>query len=79
MKKIEVLNLLSEELDLDAASISRHLDGTPEATGMMLVRLVRQGLLSRQVDHDRFFTYRLTEKGEARRVYLNSCEPEVAG
>lgn len=76
MKKIEVLNLLSMERDLDAASISGRLHGTAEATGMMLIRLMRQGLVGREID-DRLFIYNLTPKGAARRVYLNAHEREL--
>jgi DNA-binding MarR family transcriptional regulator len=78
MKKIDVLNLLSAEPHLDAATISGSLDGTPEATGMLLVRLVRQGLLCREID-DRRFVYTLTAKGEARRRHLNTNERELTG
>lgn len=78
MKKIEVLNLLSTVRDLDAARISERLHGTAEAAGMMLVRLMRQGLVRREID-DRLFIYNLTPKGEARRVYLNTRERELTG
>ena len=78
MKKLEVLNLLSTVRDLDAASIAERLHGTAEAAGMMLVRLMRQGLVRREID-DRLFIYNLTPKGEARRVYLNIPERELTG
>jgi len=78
MKKIDVLNLLSGLRDLDAASISRRLDGTPEAAGMMLVRLMRYGLVQRELD-DGLFVYNLTSKGEARRSYLNARDRELTG
>jgi hypothetical protein len=45
---------------------------------MMLVRLMRQGLVRREID-DRLFIYNLTPKGEARRVYLNTRERELTG
>ncbi len=77
MKKIEVLNLLSRVRDLDAARISGRLHGTAEATGMMLIRLMRQGLLGREID-GRLFIYHLTPKGEARRVYLKAREHDLA-
>lgn len=78
MKKLEVLNLLSTVRDVDAASIAERLRGTAEAAGMMLVRLMRQGLVRREID-DRLFIYNLTPKGEARRVYLNTRERELTG
>jgi hypothetical protein len=78
MTKIEVLNLLCRVRDLDTASISRHLHGTAEATGMMMIRLMRQGLVHREID-GRFFIYNITSKGEARRVYLNAREHELTG
>ncbi len=78
MTKIEVLNLLSKARDLDTASISERLHGTTEATGMMMIRLMRQGLVHREID-GRFFIYNLTSKGETRRVYLNAREHELTG
>jgi len=78
MTKIEVLNLLSRARDLDTASIAGRLHGTTEATGMMMIRLMRQGLVHREID-GRFFIYNLTSKGEARRVYLNAREHELTG
>jgi hypothetical protein len=71
MKKLDVLNILSLARDLDAASISQRLHGTPEASGMMLIRLMRHGLVHREID-DGLFIYNLTPKGEARRVHLNA-------
>ena len=78
MKKIEVLNVLFRLRDRDAASISRRLNGTPEAAGMMLLRLMRHGLVDRDLD-DGLFIYTLTKKGDARRVYLNTREPALTG
>jgi len=78
MTKREVLNLLSTVRDLHAAGIAERLHGTPEAAGMMLVRLMRQGLVRREID-DRLLIYNLTPKGEARRVYLNTRERELTG
>ncbi len=45
---------------------------------MMMIRLMRQGLVHREID-GRFFIYNLTSKGETRRVYLNAREPELTG
>jgi len=78
MNKLDVLNVLSRAGELDAASISQRLNGTPEATGMMLLRQVRDGLVMREIDRG-LFVYSLTPKGEARRVYLNARERELAG
>ena len=78
MNKLDVLNLLSRAGELDAVSISRSLNATPEATGMMLLRQVRDGLIRRELDRG-IFVYSLTPKGEARRVYLNTRERELAG
>ena len=78
MKKIDVLNILFQFRDLDAASISRRLNGTPEAAGMMLIRLMRDGLVDRELD-DGLFIYHLAPKGEARRAYLNAREHALPG
>ena len=77
MNKLDVLNVLSRAGELDAVSISRTLNATPEATGMMLLRQVRDGLIRRELDRG-IFAYSLTPKGEARRVYLNARERELA-
>jgi len=78
MTKLDVLKVLSRAGELDAVSISRRLSATPEATGMMLLRQVRDGLIRRELDRG-IFVYSLTPKGEARHVYLNAREHGLAG
>jgi len=78
VSKLDLLNVLSQAGELDAASIARRLNATPEATGMMLLRQVRDGLITREIDSG-IFVYSLAPKGEARRVYLNARERELAG
>ena len=71
MAKREVLAVLAQMEDLDAATIAEHVGKTPEATRMLLLRLARQGLVRRAWDpNDRVLFYTLTVKGRARWRYL---------
>jgi DNA-binding MarR family transcriptional regulator len=71
MAKREVLTLLAQMEDLDAAAIAQHVGKTPEAARMLLLRLTRQGLVRRAWDpNDRVLFYALTVKGRARWRYL---------
>lgn len=71
MRKIDVLRILAEKPELDICTVSDVTNSTPESTGMMLVRLVRQGLLCRCKDpNGGIYYYSLTPKGQARLDYL---------
>jgi hypothetical protein len=45
---------------------------------LMLIGLVRQGLVERELDAG-LFIYNLTPKGHARRVFLNTRMSEITG
>lgn len=71
MVKIDVLNLLAERPDMDAATVAAYFNGSRESAGMILLRLNRQGLISRSLDPDqRVLFYALTSKGFDRLRYL---------
>lgn len=73
MAKIDALTLLAEKPDLDAATVAAYLSCSRESAGMLLLRLNRQGLISRSMDPEkRVLFYDLTQKGVARLQYL--CE-----
>ena len=76
--KRDVLNLLASAHDLTASTIARQSRTSMEASGMMLIRLMRQGLLVRELDAG-IFIYNLTPKGNARRVFLNTRTSEIIG
>ena len=78
MTKRDVLNLLASAHDLTAGAIARQLQTSMEASSMMLIRLMRQGLVVRELD-DGIFIYNLTPKGNARRVFLNTRTSEIIG
>lgn len=67
--KLHVLDVLAVLSDLNAAQIAERLRTSPEASGMILLRMTRSGLVLRQHD-DGVFAYRLTSKGRARHEYL---------
>jgi DNA-binding transcriptional ArsR family regulator len=67
--KLQVLDLLALLSDLNAAQVAERLRTSPEASGMILLRLTRGGLVFRQRE-DGVFAYRLTSKGRARHEYL---------
>ena len=76
MTKLEVLNRLAAACDLTAGALARQLETSTEASGMMLIRLMRQGLVVRDLDAG-IFTYNLTPKGHARRAFLNTQTSEI--
>jgi len=76
MTKLEVLNRLAAACDLTAGALARQLETSMEASGMMLIRLMRQGLVVRELDAG-IFIYNLTPKGHARRVFLNTQTSEI--
>jgi DNA-binding transcriptional ArsR family regulator len=67
--KLDVLSLLASLPGLCAAEAADRLRISPEASGMLLLRLTRAGLLAREPE-DGVFVYTLTAKGHARRIYL---------
>jgi Mn-dependent DtxR family transcriptional regulator len=67
--KLDVLRLLASLPGLGAAQTAERLRISPEASGMLLLRLARAGLLIREPEHG-VFVYRLTAKGHARHTYL---------
>jgi DNA-binding transcriptional ArsR family regulator len=67
--KLDVLSLLASLPGLSAAEAADRLRISPEASGMLLLRLTRAGLLVREPE-DGVFVYTLTAKGHARRIYL---------
>jgi DNA-binding IclR family transcriptional regulator len=67
--KLDVLSLLASLPGLSAAEVADRLRISPEASGMLLLRLTRAGLLARESEHG-VFVYTLTTKGHARRIYL---------
>ncbi len=76
MTKLEVLNRLAAACDLTAGALARQLETSMEASGMMLIRLMRQGLVVRELDAG-IFIYNLTPKGHARRAFLNTQTSEI--
>lgn len=69
--KLHVLEVLAVLSDLNAAQIAERLRSSPEASGMILLRLTRVGLVLRHQE-DGVFAYRLTSKGRARHKYLTT-------
>jgi hypothetical protein len=50
MTKLDVLNRLATVRDLTAVTLAEELRTSTEASGMMLIRLMRQGLVVRELD-----------------------------
>ena len=76
MTKPQVLALLAQHSDLEAASVADELGGTHAAAGMLVLRLNRQGLIQRTFDpDDRVYFYSLTPKGRARLAYFTTHTP----
>ena len=67
--KLDVLRLLASLPGLNAAQVADRLRVSPEASGMLLLRLMRGGLLLRDLEHG-VFVYTLTAKGHARYTFL---------
>jgi hypothetical protein len=67
--KFDVLRLLTSLPGLNAAQVADRLRVSPEASGMLLLRLMRAGLLFRDSEHG-VFVYTLTAKGHARYTFL---------
>lgn len=67
--KLDVLRLLVSLPELNAAQVADRLHVSPEASGMLLLRLTRAGLLLRELEEG-VFVYMLTAKGHARHTFL---------
>ncbi len=67
--KLDVLHLLASLPGLNAAQVADRLRISSEASGMLLLRLMRAGLLLRGLERDAF-VYMLTAKGHARYTFL---------
>ena len=67
--KLDVLSLLASLPGLAAADVASRFRISPEASGMLLLRLTRAGLLTREPERG-VFVYTLTAKGHARHTYL---------
>ena len=71
IKKVDLLSFLETQHDQDARQVAEAFHLSSEASGMMLLRLFRHGLLKREVDPgDHVFFYSLTPKGRSRLDYL---------
>jgi predicted ArsR family transcriptional regulator len=77
MTKLDALNCLATARDLTAGTLAEELRTSTEASGMMLIRLMRQGLVVRELDAG-IYIYNLTSKGHARREFLNTQTSEIA-
>ena len=72
MTKYELLGYLDEATELTAADVASAFGEEYAAAGMALLRLVRQGLASREVDEStRAYAYALTDKGRDRLAYFD--------
>jgi len=78
MTKLDALNRLATVRDLTAAALAEELRTSTEASGMMLIRLMRQGLVVREFDAG-MYIYNLTPKGHARHVFLNAQTSKITG
>ena len=78
MTKLDVLNRLATARDLTVGALAEELRTSLEASGMMLLRLQRQGLVERELDAG-IFIYNLTPKGHARRAFLKTRTSETTG
>lgn len=71
MTKRALLAYLAEVGDADAKEVASALGVQYSVAAMGLLRLLRQGLASRYRDANRrVYRYRLSDRGEARLVYL---------
>lgn len=71
MTKRDLLVYLAHTADADARGVVRAFDVRYSVAAMALLRLVRQGLASRELDVKRgIYRYRLSDRGRARLVYL---------
>jgi DNA-binding transcriptional ArsR family regulator len=67
--KLDLLYLLASLPGLNASQVADRLRISPEASGMLLLRLTRAGLLIRDLEQD-VFVYTLTSKGHIRHTFL---------
>lgn len=75
MTKHELLEYLAGTGDADANEIARAFGVPYPVAAMGLLRLVRQGLVSRYMDPDRgTYWYRLSHRGQERLAYLRTLD-----
>ncbi len=80
MRKLQVLNYLEVNNEQDGRQIAQTCQMTFEATGMLLLRLFRQGLVKRELDaQDQVFFYSLTSKGRDRLNYFRNRAGSLGG
>ena len=80
MTKPDLLDFLSAHPDADARIVAQQFRCSQEAAGMALLRINRQGLVSRTWDpNDRVLYYNLTPKGRVRREYWTKCLCNATG
>ena len=72
--KFAVLELMASIEEASSADVGEQLGITREAAQMALVRYHWQGLLSRSGGREK--TYRLTEKGQERLIFLEDLEED---
>jgi len=75
MQKHDVLSFLGTARGADAAEVASAL-GVPYPTAAIaLLRLTRQGLVTRSIDPaSGLYWYALTPRGRERLRYLNDCD-----
>ncbi len=72
MTKYELLEYLDGGTQPTAAEVAAAFGEDEAAAGMALLRLVRQGLASRELDEPTgAYVYALTDKGRARLAYFD--------
>jgi len=76
--KLDVLNLLAILPELNAAQVAARLRISPEASGMILLRLTQSGLALREAMNGAY-VYTLTAKGHARHAYLARLAGTLSG
>ena len=75
MTKRELLEFLAETREADANEIAAALGVPYSVAAMGLLRLVRQGLVSRYIDPERgIYWYSLSDRGQVRLAYLRDSE-----
>jgi len=73
MTKQELLDHIADTETVTASDVAHEFDVSSFTAGMALLRLTRQGLLSRYLDSlTGGYWYRLTERGIARLDFLES-------
>ena len=80
LTKRALLTFLAEEKQVHAKDVASAFGVDYAVAAMALLRLVRQGLLSREHAGDRgVYRYQLSERGQARLKYLEDQRGASAG